>query len=40
VWPRVLAIAPDYRRFRERTDRPLALLRLGTLPDVDPATVP
>jgi deazaflavin-dependent oxidoreductase (nitroreductase family) len=40
TWPRVLAIAPDYRRYRERTDRPLRLLRLVQLTDVDPATVP
>jgi deazaflavin-dependent oxidoreductase (nitroreductase family) len=27
-WPRVLAQAPDYRRYRERTDRVLPLVRL------------
>ena len=40
AWPRVLDIAPDYSRFRERTDRPIALLRLVPLPDTDPGTVP
>jgi deazaflavin-dependent oxidoreductase (nitroreductase family) len=27
-WPRVLEGAPDYARYRERTDRPLPLVRL------------
>jgi deazaflavin-dependent oxidoreductase (nitroreductase family) len=27
-WPRVLATAPDYARYRERTDRTIPLLRL------------
>lgn len=27
-WPRVLAAAPDYARYRERTDRTIPLLRL------------
>lgn len=40
AWPRVLQIAPDYARFRERTERPIALLRLIRLPDADPATAP
>jgi deazaflavin-dependent oxidoreductase (nitroreductase family) len=40
VWPRVLATAPDYARFRSRTERQLALLRLVPLPDVAPETVP
>lgn len=32
-WPRVLAIAPDYARFRERTDRRIPMLRLVPLND-------
>lgn len=27
-WPRVLATAPDYARYRERTDRQIPMLRL------------
>ena len=27
-WPRVLETAPDYARYRQRTDRPLPLVRL------------
>lgn len=40
AWPRVLATAPDYARYRDRTDRTIALLRLVPLPDVAPETVP
>ena len=40
AWPRVLSTAPDYARYRRRTDREIALLRLVVLPDVAPDTVP
>lgn len=40
TWPRVLATAPDYTRYRGRTDRRIPLLRLIPLPDVAPGTVP
>jgi deazaflavin-dependent oxidoreductase (nitroreductase family) len=33
-WPRVLAVAPDYARYRARTDRRLPLLRLVPVEDV------
>jgi deazaflavin-dependent oxidoreductase (nitroreductase family) len=33
-WPRVLAVAPDYARYRARTDRRLPLLRLVPVDDV------
>lgn len=39
-WPRVLAIAPDYDRYRRRTDRVIPLLRLvrqDDAPDQPPA---
>ena len=32
-WPRVLAAAPDYARYRERTDRRIPLLRLVPVSD-------
>lgn len=35
-WPRVLAVAPDYARFRERTDRPIPMLRLVPVGDGPP----
>ncbi|MGY1753394.1 nitroreductase/quinone reductase family protein [Blastococcus sp. SYSU D01042] len=35
-WPRVLAAAPDYARYRQRTDRRIPLLRL--VPVTDPGT--
>ncbi|MDY7105061.1 MAG: nitroreductase/quinone reductase family protein [Actinomycetota bacterium] len=31
-WPRVLASAPDYERYPQRTDRPLPLVRLVPTP--------
>lgn len=30
-WPRVLAIAPDYAKYRQRTARPIPLMRLVLL---------
>ena len=38
-WPRVLATAPDYARFRERTDRRIPMLRLVPVPGGDPGPV-
>jgi deazaflavin-dependent oxidoreductase (nitroreductase family) len=40
-WPRVLATAPDYARYRQRTDRRIPLLRLVPVGDGDgPVTPP
>jgi F420H(2)-dependent quinone reductase len=35
-WPRVLAAAPDYARFRERTDRTIPVLRLVPVGEAHP----